>query len=468
MQSKQWNTRALPPTEIFRAYDIRGRVDDSLTQHGVEQIGQAFGSLAGEQGQQTVIVARDGRLSGPELRDALVRGLQASGRDVIDIGDVPTPVLYYATKVFSESQTGICITGSHNPADYNGLKMVLNGDALYGEQISALRQRLVENNLSAGNGSYQRRDIDQRYLDAILQDIRLERPLKVVIDGGNGIAGKLAPALFSGLNCELIELFCEVDGTFPNHHPDPGKEANLVDIIAAVKSHQADIGLAFDGDGDRVGVVTPEGEVIWPDRLLMLFADEILKAKPAAEVVFDVKCSRALPALINKRGGKATMWRTGHSFIKAKLKQTGAPLGGEMSGHLFFADRWYGVDDGLYAGARLLEILAKREQSLDAIFAEFPTGITTPELQIVTTEAEKFALVDKLCAAVSQFAEGKVTTLDGLRVDYPDGWGLVRASNTTPLLIARFEGDNAAALERIKQEFHRVLAVIDPTIELPF
>lgn len=455
------------PQEIFRAYDIRGQVGKTLTLEGVELIGRAIGSEAQEVGQQTVIVARDGRLSGPDMSAALIRGLRASGRDVIDIGDVPTPVLYYATKVL-DSQTGVCITGSHNPKDYNGLKMVLNGDALYGEQIQALRQRIAQGSFTQGAGQLEQRDISGRYLSDILDDIVLAKQMKVVIDSGNGIAGKLAPSLFRDLGCEVTELYCEVDGNFPNHHPDPGKPENLKDLIAAVKSQQADIGLAFDGDGDRVGVVTASGKIIYPDRLLMLFARDLLSRSPGVDIIFDVKCSRSLPTLIRKQGGIPLMWKTGHSFIKAKLKETGAPLAGEMSGHIFFADRWYGVDDGLYAAARLLEILSLEALDSDQVFAELKTGVVTPELSIKTTEAAKFGLMDKLVAAADQFVGGNATTLDGLRVDYPDGWGLVRASNTTPLLIARFEGKDEAAIERIQQLFHKHLQAIDPSLDLPF
>lgn len=455
------------PEEIFRAYDIRGEVGDSLTEANVELIGRAIGSEAGEIGQQKVVVARDGRLSGPVLSEALIRGLRASGRDVIDIGAVPTPVLYYATKVL-DAQSGVCVTGSHNPANYNGLKIVMAGDALFGDQITALRTRIIEGRLSAGAGSLERLDIERRYLDAIAADITLSRPLKVVLDCGNGIAGNIAPGFLRELGCEVTELFCEVDGTFPNHHPDPGKAANLQDLIAAVAEQQADVGLAFDGDGDRVGVVTTRGEIIWADRLLMLFAREVLKQLPGSQILFDVKCTRSLTTLIEAAGGRPLMWKTGHSFIKAKLKETGAPLAGEMSGHIFFADRWYGVDDGLYAALRLLEILAASPEDCDAIFASLTCGITTPELQIETTEANKFPLVAKLQACAADFNGGRATTLDGLRVDYPDGWGLVRASNTTPLLIARFEGETDAAIERIKQQFHQQLAAIDASLDLPF
>jgi phosphomannomutase/phosphoglucomutase len=455
------------PAEIFRAYDIRGEVGKTLTADHVELLGRAIGSEAMDVGQQTVLVSRDGRLSGPDLSEALIKGLRASGRDVIDLGAVPTPVLYYATKVL-DTQTGVCLTGSHNPEQYNGLKIVMNGEALYGDRIQALGQRVAQGRFSQGGGQLETRDVTERYLGDILQDIVLAKKMKVVIDCGNGIAGKLAPQLFRDLGCNVVELFCEVDGRFPNHHPDPGKEENLADLIRTVQAEKADIGLAFDGDGDRIGMVTGKGEIIWPDRLMMLFARDLLSRSPGVDIIFDVKCSRALPALIRRLGGRPLMWKTGHSLIKAKLKETGAPLAGEMSGHLFFADRWFGVDDGLYAGARLLEILSLAQEDSDGVFAQLTTGLATPELSIKTTEDGKFRIIKQLCAVADQFSGGSPTTLDGLRMDYPDGWGLVRASNTTPLLIARFEGKDEETLERIKQQFHKQLMAIDSKLELPF
>lgn len=455
------------PEEIFRAYDIRGKVGDTLTEDGVRLIGRAIGSAAMDAGQQTVLVARDGRLSGPKLSEALIKGLLESGRDVVDLGDVPTPVLYYATHVL-DSNTGVCVTGSHNPSDYNGIKIVMNGEAMFGDQIAALRQRILDGKFSKGGGKLSTRDISERYLNDILQDIVLAKSMKVVIDCGNGIAGKLAPDLFRNLGCEVVELYCEVDGNFPNHHPDPSKEANLADLIQAVADHEADLGVAFDGDGDRLGVVTKRGHVIWPDRLMMLFAKDLLNRSPGADIIFDVKCSRALPALIRRQGGRPLMWKTGHSYIKAKLKETGAPLAGEMSGHIFFADRWFGVDDGMYAAARLLEILSVSAADSDGVFSNLKTGIATPELSIPSTEADKFRLIEQLCAKAVEFVGGSPTTLDGLRMDYPDGWGLVRASNTTPILVARFEGKDEAALERIKMQFRKQLLAIEPKLELPF
>lgn len=455
------------PEEIFRAYDIRGKVGKTLTADSVRLIGRAVGSVAMEAGQQTVLVARDGRLSGPELSEALIKGLLESGRDVIDLGDVPTPVLYYATQVL-DSNTGVCVTGSHNPSDYNGLKIVMNGEAMFGDQIMALHQRIAEGNFSKGGGKLTTRDISDRYLNDIMQDIVLAKTMKVVIDCGNGIAGKLAPNLFRNLGCEVIELYCDVDGNFPNHHPDPSKEANLADLIQTVADNEADLGLAFDGDGDRLGVVTKRGQVIWPDRLMMLFAKDLLNRSPGADIIFDVKCSRALPALIRRQGGRPLMWKTGHSYIKAKLKETGAPLAGEMSGHIFFADRWFGVDDGMYAAARLLEILSISAADSDGVFSNLKTGIATPELSIPTTESAKFGLIEQLVERAVEFVGGSPTTLDGLRMDYPDGWGLVRASNTTPILVARFEGKDEETLERIKGQFKKQLLAIDPALELPF
>lgn len=458
---------AAVPAEIFRAYDIRGIVDDTLSVSTVKLIGQAIGTEAGKLGQQTVLVARDGRLSGPKLVEALADGLRAAGRDVIDIGDVPTPVLYYATKVMA-TQTGVCVTGSHNPENYNGLKIVLNGEAIHGERITGLYDLIASGDFSQGEGSFEQRDISGRYLTDVLEDVVLARPMKVVIDCGNGIAGNIAPGLFRELGCTVVDLYCEVDGHFPNHHPDPGKAENLVDLIKKVQAEKADIGLAFDGDGDRLGVVTPKGEIIWPDRLMMLFARDLLSRSPGIDIIFDVKCSRALPALIRRLGGRPLMWKTGHSLIKAKLRETSAPLAGEMSGHLFFADRWYGVDDGLYAAARLLEILSLEQQDADTVFSKFKTGLTTPELNVDTTEEAKFRIVEQLCQQADSFSGGSATTLDGLRVDFPDGWGLIRASNTTPKLVARFEGKDEAALERIKKQFHQLLASVDGSLTIPF
>lgn len=455
------------PDSIFRAYDIRGVAGDTLTAQGVYLLGRAIGSEAGEAGQQSVLVARDGRLSSPELSRSLIKGLLESGRDVINLGLVPTPVLYYATEVL-ETRSGVMLTGSHNPASHNGLKIVINGDTLYGERITALQERIRNKAFSEGKGREEERDITDRYLSDITSDIVLARPLKIAIDCGNGAGGELAPQLFGQLGCEVTPLYTEIDGNFPNHAPDPGNPENLADLIRIVQQENLDLGLAFDGDADRVAVVTNSGEIIWPDRLLMLFAKDLLGRSPGADILFDVKCSRALPAIIRKSGGRPMMYKTGHSLIKAKMKECGAPLAGEISGHIFFADRWFGCDDGLYAGARLLEILSLQDDSAGQVFDGLKTGLTTPALYIDVNEENKFALVDALVARAEQFAGGRPTTIDGLRVDFPDGWGLVRASNTTPSLVARFEGRDEEALERVKEQFRKHLQAVDDSLELPF
>lgn len=455
------------PGSIFRAYDIRGVAGDTLTAQGTYLLGRAIGSEAGELGQQTVLVARDGRLSSPELSRSLIKGLLESGRDVVNLGLAPTPVLYYATEVL-ETQTGIMLTGSHNPPQHNGLKIVMNGDTLHGERILALKQRIHNKAFSEGNGHEEERDIIDRYLNDIANDIVLARPLKIAIDCGNGVTGELAPRLFSQLGCEVAPLFTDIDGNFPNHAPDTGNPDNLIDLIRVVQEQDLDLGLAFDGDGDRVAVVTNTGEIIWPDRLLMLFAKDLLGRSPGADILFDVKCSRALPAIIRKNGGRPLMYKTGHSLIKAKMKESGAALAGEISGHIFFADRWFGCDDGVYAGARLLEILSLQDDTAGQVFDQFQTGVTTPALYIDATDDNKFALIDALEARADQFTGGRPTTIDGLRVDFPDGWGLVRASTTTPSLVARFEGRDEEALERVKEQFREQLNAIDENLQLPF
>ncbi|WP_322528873.1 phosphomannomutase/phosphoglucomutase [Salinicola sp. LHM] len=463
------------PASIFRAYDIRGVVDDTLTEETVEWIGRAVGSEAAARGQQCVIVARDGRHSGPRLQAALIRGLRASGRDVIDIGRVPTPVLYFATATLDESRSGVMVTGSHNPPDYNGFKIVLDGVAISGDAITGLLERIRSGDLSEGEGTLTQIDVGEAYLQRILGDVTLdqsqrerERPLKVVVDCGNGVAGELGPRLIEALGAETIPLFAEIDGDFPNHHPDPGKPENLVDLIAKVKETGADIGLAFDGDGDRLGVVTPSGEMIYPDRLLMAFATDLLERDPGARIIFDIKCTGNLAQIIERAGGEPEMWRTGHSLIKARMKETGAQLGGEMSGHIFFAERWYGFDDGLYSAARLLEILSRQPVDADRYFSTFPQDVSTPELNAAVTDEEKFAIVEQLAESGDFGQDGIKTTLDGIRVDYPDGWGLCRASNTTPMLVLRFEGKDQAALTRIQQRFGAALRAVAPEVELPF
>jgi phosphomannomutase/phosphoglucomutase len=454
------------PESIFREYDIRGIVGETLTADSVELLGRAIGTEALQAGQQTVIVGRDGRLHSPELAEALIRGLTMSGRDVIDIGPAPTPVLYYAAKVL-DSQSGVSLTGSHNPANHNGLKIVIDGVTLTGDRIRGLRERIARGELASGEGKVRRQDVSGRYIDEIARDIVLARPMKVAVDCGNGIAGPVVERLFAVLGCEIIPLHMNVDGNFPAHHPDTSKPENYRDLIAAVKQQGADIGIAFDGDGDRLGVVTPKGEIIWPDRLMMLYARDLLSRMPGADIIFDVKCSRELARVISQNGGRPLMWRTGHSLIKAKLNETGAPLAGEMSGHIFFADRWHGFDDGAYAAARLLEILSLESGDADQVFSQLKTGATTPEINIPSTDKAKFAIVEKLKARAESFG-GSASTIDGLRVDFEDGWGLLRASNTTAVLVARFEGRDKAALERIATLFREQLQAIDPSLKLSF
>lgn len=455
------------PEEIFRAYDIRGVAGVTLTAQGAYLLGRAIGTEASEAGQQTVLVARDGRLSSPELTRSLIKGLLESGRDVINLGLVPSPVLYYATEVL-ETQTGVMVTGSHNPPTHNGMKIVIKGETLYGDRIQAIRTRISTGDFNEGQGREQELDISDRYLADVTNDIVLARPLKIGIDCGNGAAGELAPKMFTQLGCEVSALYTEIDGSFPNHAPDPGNPENLADLIRLVDQEKLDLGLAFDGDGDRVAVVTNRGEIIWPDRLMMLFARDVLSRSPGADILFDVKCTRALPAIIRKSGGRPLMYKTGHSLIKAKMKETGAPLAGEISGHIFFADRWHGCDDGMYAGARLLEILSLLDDPASQIFSGLKTGITTPALYIEVEESQKFTLVDALSARAEQFAGGRPTTIDGLRVDFPDGWGLVRASNTTASLVARFEGRDEEALQRVKTQFRNHLKAVDESLTLPF
>lgn len=455
----------LPP-EIFKAYDIRGIVGKTFTPEIVEAIGHAIGSEAQARGQRAIVIGRDGRLSGPALAEALARGLRKAGIDVIDIGMVATPMTYFAAFELN-THSAVMVTGSHNPPDYNGLKMVLGGETLAGEAIQALRRRLVDNALSHGAGSYRQEDIAERYIERIVSDVKLARPMKIVIDCGNGVPGAYAPRLYRRLGCEVTELFCEVDGTFPHHHPDPSQPKNLQDLIARLKGGDAEIGLAFDGDGDRLGVVTREGQIIFPDRQLMLFADDVLARNPGAKIIFDVKSTRKLFDWIRARGGEPILWKTGHSFIKAKMKETGALLAGEMSGHIFFKERWYGFDDGLYAGCRLLEYLS-RQPDVSATLHSLPDTVNTPELNIRMAEGEHYALMEKL-KTTARFPDAKeIITLDGLRVEYEDGFGLARPSNTTPVIVLRFEADNPAALERIQADFRRVLREAAPDLQLPF
>ena len=454
---------------IFRAYDIRGVVTDTLTPAAVEQIGRAFGSECHERKIDTVVVARDGRLSGPELIEALSKGIQSTGVNVINIGMVPTPVLYFATYHLNTG-TGIMVTGSHNPPEYNGLKMVVGSDALFGEGITALHTRLLEDRLHNSDtpGILSEEDILQDYLDRILGDVRLARPMRIAYDCGNGVAGAAAPQLFDGLKCKSFSLFTEVDGNFPNHHPDPAKLENLKDLIKLVRDEKCEVGLAFDGDGDRVGVVDNEGNVIWPDRQMVLFARDVLKRNPGARIIYDVKCSKVLPAAISEAGGVPDMWKTGHSFIKARIKETGALLGGEMSGHMFFKERWYGFDDALYAAARLLEILSKTDKTASEIFGAIPNSINTPELNVTLgTDGAQHEFVRKFIAGAT-FEGATLTTIDGVRADYPDGWGLLRASNTTPSLVIRFEADTDEAMTRIQGEFRKAMQATDSSVAIPF
>ena len=454
------------PDSIFRAYDIRGVVPQTLTAETAYWIGRAIGAESLAKDEPNVSVGRDGRLSGPELVERLIQGVADSGCKVSDVGLVPTPALYYAANVLA-GKSGVMLTGSHNPSNYNGFKIVIAGDTLANEQIQALHTRLKTNDLSWGEGSIERVDILSPYADVITQDIKLARRLKVVVDCGNGAAGVIAPQLIEALGCEVIPLFCEVDGNFPNHHPDPGKPENLVDLIAKVKETNADVGLAFDGDGDRVGVVTNTGTMVFPDRLLMLFAQDVLERNPAAEIIFDVKCTRRLAPWIEEYGGRPLMWKTGHSLIKKKMKETGALLAGEMSGHIFFKERWFGFDDGIYSAARLLEILSKRQETAEELFEAFPNDISTPEINIDVTDESKFSIIDALHDA--QWGDAaELTSIDGVRVDYPHGWGLVRASNTTPVLVLRFEAQTEAELQRIKDVFHAQLKRVAPDLPLPF
>ncbi|HSC95325.1 MAG TPA: phosphomannomutase/phosphoglucomutase [Burkholderiales bacterium] len=454
------------PGEIFKAYDVRGIVGKTLTVPVVERIGQAIGSEALARGRRTVAIGRDGRHSGPELSAALARGLQASGADVIDIGQVTTPMLYFAAHHLG-TLSGVAVTGSHNPPEYNGLKIMVDGETLAGEAIQRLRARIEEGKLARGAGTLRRQDVRDDYLRRITSDVKLARPMRLVVDCGNGVAGATAPELYRRLGCEVTELFCEVDGSFPNHHPDPSHPENLADVQRALARGKGELGFAFDGDGDRLGVVTRSGRIIYPDRQLMLFAADVLKRNPGAEVIFDVKSTRNLFGWIRNHGGRPVMWKTGHSFIKQKLKESGAPLAGEMSGHVFFKERWYGFDDALYAGARLLEILS-RERDPSAVLESLPDAVSTPELHLKLAEGENYALMDKLRASARFDGAREVITIDGLRVEYADGFGLARPSNTTPVVVLRFEADSEAALKRIQEDFRRAIRAVKSDAQLPF
>ena len=450
----------------FKAYDIRGIVGQSIDETFAEHLGRAFGTEAIAAGERAVAVGRDGRVSGPALVAALARGLAATGLDVVDLGAVTTPMLYYvaATRAKHGCRSGIQVTGSHNPKDYNGFKMVLAGRAIHGEDIQRLRRRIEAEAYSSGSGRIAAMDIGAEYRQRIAGDCKLARPMKIVIDSGNGICGASAPGILRALGCEVIDLYSRVDGDFPNHHPDPSKPENLADLIKVVHATEAELGLAFDGDGDRLGVVTRAGRNIYPDRQLMLFARDILQRQPGATIIFDVKCSQRLPVAIREAGGVPLMWKTGHSLIKAKLKETGAPIAGEMSGHIFFAERWYGFDDATYTAARLLEILS-RHADPSAVLDALPTSHSTPELNVACAEGEPHALVARL-QAEARFPGAELTTIDGLRADYPDGFGLIRASNTTPVLVLRFEGHTVEALHRIEADFMAALRAVKPDAKI--
>ena len=454
---------------IFRAYDIRGVVGKSLTAPVAKLLGQSIGTVMREKGLREMVVGRDGRLSGPELAGALSDGLRAAGIDVIDIGAVPTPVVYYAAYRFNTG-CGVAVTGSHNPPDYNGFKIVVGGETLSEGAIQDLYKRIAANALESDEkGNLRHVDVVPDYIERITSDVQTERRLKLVVDCGNGIAGAVAPQVLEGIGCDVIQLYCDVDGNFPNHHPDPSDPHNLEDLILSVKQTGADLGIAFDGDGDRLGVVTRDGEIIFPDRMLMLFARDVLSRQPGATIIYDVKCTGHLKGQILDAGGSPLMWRTGHSLIKAKMRETGAELAGEMSGHFFFKERWYGFDDGIYSGARLLEILAGdiEGRTPEQIFATCPKGVSTPELKVEMAEGEHYRFMEKF-REKANFGDATLITIDGVRADWPDGWGLVRPSNTTPILVLRFDADNAEALKRIQDLFRTQMLAVDPTLKLPF
>ncbi|HTQ74741.1 MAG TPA: phosphomannomutase/phosphoglucomutase [Burkholderiales bacterium] len=461
----------IPPQEIFKAYDIRGVVGKSLTVEGVRQIGQALGSelldrTKGGGGQAEIAVGRDGRLSGPDLAASLMEGIRASGVDVAEIGMVATPMAYFAAHELG-CGSAVSVTGSHNPPEYNGLKMVLAGATLAGEEVQRLRARIVSGELARGSGRHRRADIREAYLRRIASDVHLARPMKVAVDCGNGVAGATAGELYRRLGCEVLELYCEVDGRFPNHHPDPSHPENLEELIALVRKEHAEIGVAFDGDGDRLGVVTAKGDIIFPDRQLMLFAKDVLSRQAGAEIIYDIKSTRNLAPWIRSHGGVPSLWKTGHSLIKARMRERGAALAGEMSGHTFFVERWYGFDDAQYAGARLLEILSKTPDATATLTA-LPDSVSTPELHLQLSEGEPHRLIGILQESAAFPGATEVIKLDGLRVEYPDGFGLARASNTTPVIVLRFEADSQTGLARIEAEFRRVLLAAKPDAKLPF
>ena len=450
---------------IFRAYDIRGVVETALKPEVVMFVGQALGSLYPN--SRTVVVARDGRISSKQLVESLADGLQAGGCEVIDIGEVPTPVLYYATHKLNTG-AGVMVTGSHNPPEYNGLKMVMDGKTLHGDDIQKIYKCILNDQLQTSSGSVQHQPLLDEYITRICEDITLDRDIRIGVDCGNGVAGPAALTLFKNLGCEIHDLYCDIDGNFPNHHPNPSDAKNLEDLISCVLKNNLDLGLAFDGDGDRVGVIDNQGEVLWADRQMMLYARDVLSRKPGAKIIFDVKSSRNLGAVIEEAGGEAIMWKTGHSFIKNKMAETGAELAGEMSGHIFFKERWYGFDDALYSAARLLEIFSKQDLSSSDLFATLPNSLSTPEINVHFDEDGAQHTFMKKFADVVNLPNANITTIDGIRADYKNGWGLVRASNTTPSLVIRFEADDESIIEEIKKDFREQMINTDPDIQLPF
>ena len=455
------------PEGSFRTYDIRGEAGDhGLTDDVAYSIGLAVGTMAAHQGVDTVIVGRDGRLSGPALKAALVVGIRETGCAVIDVGIVSTPILYFATNRLN-TNTGVMVTASHNPRDHNGFKIVMNGKTLSTQGVQDILSLIQSRAFVQGEGAYSEASVVDDYVDYIQSHVQLDRPLKVVVDCGNGAGAIAGPTLYKAMGCEVVELYCALDGHFPNHHPDPSVPENIQDIIAKVKATQADVGLAFDGDADRLGVITDQGDVIWPDRQVMLFAQSVLKSHPGADIVFDVKCTNGLPKVISEAGGRPVMYKTGHSLLKSKMLEINAPLAGEMSGHIFFNDDWFGFDDGVYAGARLLQILSQQSDSLSQLFARLPNSVNTPELKLPMADADKSAFMDALINQ-ADFGDAQRITIDGLRVDFGDGWGLVRPSNTSPYLVCRFEADSAARLEAIQAIFREQLLAIRDDITLPF
>lgn len=452
---------------IFRMYDIRGIVKEDLTPEAVKTIGQAFAAECLAQDCNTVTIGRDGRLHSPLLSRKLAEGLRAGGCDVVDVGEVPTPILYFATHHL-RTHTGIMVTGSHNPPEYNGLKMLINGKTLYGDDILGLHKRIEENRLSKGNGKYRQENVVEIYLKRITDDVKLAKPMNIAVDCGNGVAGGVAPELFRRLGCTVTELFCEVDGTFPNHHPDPSKLENLKDLCVAIEKNKHDLGLAFDGDGDRVGIVDNKQHIIFPDRQMILYAEDVLSRNPGAQIIYDIKSSYHLGKAITKMGGEPLMWKTGHSLIKAKMKETGALLAGEMSGHIFFKERWYGFDDGLYAAARMLEILSNKNETASDVFDKLPDSFNTPELQIKFKEGDHYTFMDKFKQQAAFPDAVDISTIDGMRVTWDKGWGLVRPSNTTPSLVLRFEAEDQVSLDEIQAKFRMQMSKINSQLKLPF